>query len=282
MPRLSAVLVTLAVVLGACGSHDSTGRSGDSSDGVTTRTSLLTASTPGVTIWAPTRAGSWPVVFAVHGQTGRASDFAPLAEDLASRGAVVVAPDFREETAAHTVTDLVCAYQGMASIVGSYGGDLRRITTIGFSAGADWALALALRTDLEDPLAPYGHCLAGVAHPIAAVAISGCYVTLGPVDNGALRDVVLPVAGNPTVRITLVAGGADTICPAAQSQTAGTWLRDAGYEPELVVIPNGDHGNEIYRDWDHHFAAITGDPAGQQTALLIFAAATSSSASAPA
>jgi dienelactone hydrolase len=269
--RISVVAVACAVAA-ACGGGTSDERA---ADGVTTSTGLLKESTQGVTVWAPARAGSWPVVFAIHGSTGAATDFDPMAHDLATRGVVVVAPDFREDTVSNLVNDLVCAYQGMTTIVDQFGGDIGRgITTVGFSAGADSALAAALRTDLTDPSASYADCLAKAPMPTAAVAICGCYVTMGPSPNGRLRDVVLPVAGNENVSLTLIAGDADPICPAEQTQTATTWLRDAGYQVELVIIPGGDHGNEIYRDWDHQFAAIPGDPVGQQTAQLIFDVAT--------
>ncbi len=132
-------------------------------------------------VYAPEAAGPHPVVVFFYGgswASGRRQDYGFAARALASRGFVVVVPDYRL-VPAHAFPDFVedgaAAVRWAAANIGQHGGDPARIAVMGHSAGGHIALMLALdRRWLGD------------ASPIkAAVGLAGPYDFLPFEPNGA-------------------------------------------------------------------------------------------------
>lgn len=84
----------------------------------------------------------------VHGFAQGRFSFAPLAEAIASEGAVVfnidVAMSFPFRT---TIEEVACAVRFSRAMAADYGGDETRITLIGNSAGASTGALVAIAGD---------------------------------------------------------------------------------------------------------------------------------------
>lgn len=94
--------------------------------------------------------GAKPVVVFFYGgnwQTGSKDDYLFLGQALASRGFVVVVPDYRlypEVRYPDFITDAAAATRWTLAHIADYGGDPGRVSIMGHSAGAYIALMLAV------------------------------------------------------------------------------------------------------------------------------------------
>jgi len=140
-------------------------------------------------VYAPERppAGPMPVVMFFYGggwNSGSRADYGWVGQALASRGFLVVVPDYRlvpEVIYPSFVEDCAAATRWAQDHAADYGGDPSRLLLVGHSAGAYMALMLALDDDFLKQ--------AGVdfAHVKGAAGLSGPYDFL-PFDVASSRD----------------------------------------------------------------------------------------------
>ena len=143
-----------------------------------------------VNIYAPEDPGPWPVVLVLHGSGGSPGPYEPLAEALASEGAVVfnvrwrvAIPRFRD-----AAEDVACAVRFARANAMAYGGDATRITLLAHSAGGAIGAVVALAGEDFS-----GDCLVtgGSALPDVFVGVAnrccGCLwlLFLGPGQSGS-------------------------------------------------------------------------------------------------
>lgn len=261
-----AVLTALALLAMACSGGSATDRHPVS-------THVLTdPSTQEVLISAPADAGSWPVVFLLHGINGRADDMAELSRRLAERGVVVFAPTYRTDLSSESgkvqlVRDAECGYRLARSVAAEYGGDLDKpVAFVGWSLGATFAIQGGLDEQI-DPTRQYLSCFAEVPRADVIVALSGCYYEFA----GNPSNLFSPEEWtNPRPTITLVAGSDDRVCAPWQSEKAATQLRSHGYRARVVTIDGATHAAPVFHTIVADRMVLRAqDPAGEQTLEVI-------------
>ncbi len=100
-------------------------------------------------IYAPAEAGEWPVVVLAHGKTLSRKTMGPLAEVLASLGAVVYSASYLDtEPLVEAVEDMSCAIRYASSTAAEHGGRTDRIVVVGHSLGG--AIGFLAATSGED------------------------------------------------------------------------------------------------------------------------------------
>lgn len=265
LTRLLILLLTLAMT--ACAT--------ESSD--VTSTVISHDSTREMTVWAPEAEGPWPIVIAIHGVNLDRTDLAEAAGELAGRGAVVFAADWRP----HSVEqDLECGTRLALSVAEDYGGDLDQpFTFVGHSAGAAAALEGGLNEAAYGPGGTYRACFTGRQMPDVIVAISGCHYEFEsqsyPFDISRLS--------NDDADLVLIVGTEDQICEPWQSRDAAEALRTAGYSVEYVEIEEANHNTVIFHDCrgrpagapsfcvdEDERLTLPDDPAGREVVEAIF------------
>jgi acetyl esterase/lipase len=206
----------------------------------------------GLDIYGPKADGSLPVIVFFYGgswASGRRQDYGFAARALASRGFVVVVPDYRQ-VPAHAFPDFVedgaAALRWTVANIARHGGDATRISVMGHSAGAYIALMLAL-----DPR------WLGTDNPIrAAVGLAGPYDFL-PFEPGGAADLAFghvsdlkstqPItfavsSAGPTKPPVLLLQGVDddTVYPHNAKNLAAA-LVAAGSQAEVKLYPDLGH-----------------------------------------
>lgn len=222
-------------------------------------------STQQIRVWAPTRRGHWPVIYALPGVGGSNTDFDRLGPALARHGTVVFAAGYRPNgSGAELVRDVVCGYRYVASIAGRYGGDLAKpVTGVGYSRGAQ--LIAAVRDPSFGPGGSYHACLVPAPAPGLLVGINGCYY----VHDGVSQSFSVP-RGSPDARVVLITGEADDVCRTWQSKKAAEALMAAGFDTTLVPIPGANHYTPIFHDLVRgKWISLSHDAAGERTAHAI-------------
>ncbi|MGA8046923.1 MAG: alpha/beta hydrolase fold domain-containing protein [Dermatophilaceae bacterium] len=293
--RLARWAVAVLLVVGtvaACGSSGDTGAAGSpsqSANATDAPAGVLPGSTaeflPGLdaTLVLPTEsAGGVPLVVLVPGGGWASADpsgLAPLAHDLASRGAAVVMLTYR--TAADgaffpvPVHDVACGVGYAAGVLHAEGVEGSPVVIVGHSAGAHLAALVALAPDtFADPACPY----AAVA-PTALVGLAGPYdiTGIGPLAANLFGpdrpDPMTWLDGNPLILndrrpdlpVLLVHGTADTLVPVSFTDDFAAALRRGGHDV-TTVYPDGVTHDTVYSaevaapiiaDW---LAAITPAP----------------------
>ena len=155
---LVAAVVSVAVACGAGGGQEQTVTSHVVSD----------PTAPDLRVLAPDGKGPWPLVVALHGVGGTATDMVELATRLAAAGVVVVVPTYHSDVSTveglrRAGDDLSCAYQIARGSAPQYGGDLSQpVTVVGWSLGADLGILGTLGPP-EDP--SIGRCPGDVPRP---------------------------------------------------------------------------------------------------------------------
>lgn len=265
LTRFLILLLTLAMT--ACGT--------ESFD--VTSTVISHETTREISVWAPDAEGPWPIVIAVHGADLDRNDLAVTAEELASRGAVVFAADWRPQS---VVQDLECGTRYALSVAEDYGGDLDQpFTFIGHSAGAGAVLEGGLNEAVYGPGGTYQACFSGRRMPDVIVAISGCHFEF----DGQSYPFDTSRFSNAGADLVLIGGAEDQICEPWQSQDAADALRTAGYSVEYVEIEAANHNTVIFHDcqgrpagapsWcenDNERLALPDDPAGEEVVEVVF------------
>lgn len=295
MRRLLVLLICLALAVAGCAQESSNTSVGDkvittvavdatSSTGEVTTTESDVASTVAETssgqttttvatmgipytvdsgrrldVYTPGEPGPWPVVVVVHGLYQDKFSFAPLAEAIASEGAVVfnisVDMTFPFGTA---IEEVACAVRFSRAMAADYGGDETRITLIGNSAGAVTGAVVAMAGDdfaedcvvtegsaLVDALVGYEGPYNWATQPVFNDA--GDFVTLGEEDPELLETInpYSHIGGNPDLVVRLIHGD-DTDAewyevPRQVSVEFHQALAEAGYSAELTLLDGPSH-----------------------------------------
>lgn len=258
--RWQLLLACVLAALGAC-----TGGSAGPYE-VSSET-LRDGTTQEIRVWAPVGKGSWPVVYALPGISGRESDFDELGPALARHGVVVFATGYRTHgTLEDLGDDLGCGYRLIRRAADEYGGDLEQpVTGLGYSFGALWMLAGALQNPAGGD-SRGDECVRGLPLPNPVVGVNGCYY--------AWRGRPLPftVAGldRREADVLLVAASADRTCPSWESKKAAAALRVAGFHTRLTTIRGANHYTPLFHDVvDAKWVSVPEDPAGERTVRAI-------------
>lgn len=196
-------------------------------------------------------AGSLPVVVYFYGgawQNGDRDTYVFLAEALASRGFVVVIPDYRVYPTGRFpvfLEDAAQAVRWTVDQIGTHGGDPERLFLMGHSAGAHIGAMLALDTRYLTAAGVPADRVAGF------VGLAGPYDFL-PITGPDIRRVFATAARpEDTQPITFVRADAppmllltgtddDTVLP-RNSESLGRALRAAGGTAEVKAYPGIGH-----------------------------------------
>lgn len=226
--------------------------------------------TQDISMWAPEKEGSWPVVVAFPGLSGDRSRWDITGPALASQGVVVFATDYRERQ--YHEQDGECAYRFALTVAEEYGGDLDQpVTMVGHSNGATMVLFGGLTEAIYGPGGMYDACFTGTTRPDLIVAISGCHYEFQGQTTGF--DAGWPGRANLEADIVLIAGTDDEVCEAWQSRDAAESLRSAGYNVDLVEIAGANHWTVLFHDLvDGDVVAVPDEPAGDQVVQAILEA----------
>ena len=189
-----------------------------------------------------------PVVVFFYGgrwQYGAKEWFRFIAVTLASRGYVVVIPDYRlypEVKFPEFVVDGANAVRWTRDNISAYGGDSRRVFLMGHSAGAYIAAMLAL-----DPRWLAGVGLSADRDIAGLVGVSGPYDFLPP-NDATLADVFggpipMPIsfADGPKPPALLLAGDADRLVDPGNSIRLAEKLRSGGNDATDVIYRQQGH-----------------------------------------
>jgi len=187
------------------------------------------------------------------------SGLAPLAEHLASRGAVVVTLRYRTATEGayfpEPALDIECgiAFASTAAgrVLDDRGlGDDPTIAVVGHSAGAQLSAVAALSPTTLDPGCPYpsadADALIGLAGPYDVVAAERQAVNLfGPeyprLDQWDAGNPIVLASQRPELPVLLLHGEDDPLVPVAASETFAQALDEGGHPVELDVLAGVDH-----------------------------------------
>lgn len=215
-------------------------------------------------VFSPTAPGSFPVVVVFHGGGwvgGHPNEIAPLARELAAAGAVVFNAPYRLALRGGgypmTFEDASCAVRFARRHAHQFGGDPASVTVVGYSAGAHIGAVTALAGDSFA-----GDCAAesGNALPDVFVGVAGPYDTnvLDPLlliffgsdrteDPAAWADgnPYTHLGTNPDLVVRLIQGKLDLLVPAGFATGFHQALLEAGYDSELTIIEDGDHGSVV-------------------------------------
>jgi acetyl esterase/lipase len=208
----------------------------------------------------------WPVAVVVHGGFWRAAysldHIGHLCASLTTTGLATVSLEYRRlgERGGGwpgTMLDVAAGLDSLREIAPNYGLDLRRLVTIGHSAGGHLALWLAARPRVpegsplhaRDPLRVHGAvALAGVVNLRrgASLGLSNHVVEtlLGgsPVDQPERYAAASPFELLPLgVRQALVHGREDSVVPAEISQAFCERAREVGEAVRCLMLPGVGH-----------------------------------------
>ncbi|MDJ0925177.1 MAG: prolyl oligopeptidase family serine peptidase [Acidimicrobiia bacterium] len=211
--------------------------------------------------------GPAPLVLLLHGGGNKGNDeMEPLAQDLASRGAVVAVPTYysgqprTRQDVLDTFEDVVCAIRYARYRAVDLGADPNNVTLVGFSYGGYPAMAIAVAMDGSYDFA----CLPEYAHrPQAVIGLGGAYAydaqiaTLGWEEEYS-QFTTRGNAGNSDTPIVMVHGAHDMNVPIDHAEHFYRTLDDSGRSVALQVL-----------DTRHAELIDPNDPAGAEAADTI-------------
>lgn len=214
-------------------------------------------STQMLDVYAPTEPEPWPVVVIVHGLGETKAGVAFYSKDIANQGAVVFAANWYATMPSLAAQqggkgfrqgfeDIACAVRFARTRASDYGGDPKRVTLVGWSAGAAAGAWLALSGN-HHPWLRETDCFVGVsALPDAFVGIGGCYnfADFLKEKDPELWELVSPYAyigNNPNLQVRLIHGEVDSTCPVEDAAQFHEALEAAGYDVTLTVLEQTGH-----------------------------------------
>lgn len=258
--RLSAIIVA-TVLLGAlcvaCGPSD------PSPLNVLTESDLeyLMDASEQLDVLYPEEPGPWPLVIVAHGGYQTRGDYAPLAEAIASEGAVVFNVDWLDRFPfASGINQLGCAIRFARAVAADFGGNPDRVVIFGHSRGAFAAIGVSLTGGLSSA----GCSVAsGSSLPDGFVGYEGPYDMVEQYYEGTGMDyrpmqqedpdlwhALNPYSGlgqNPDLALRLIHGGDEADDNSFPSLGLSTEfhraLTSAGYDSDLTVVDGALHGS---------------------------------------
>lgn len=197
-----------------------------------------------------------PVVVFFYGGSwkgGERGSYLFVAQALASRGFVVVVPDYRvfpQVRLRGFMQDAAAAVRWSRQEVARYGGDPARLFVMGHSAGAHIATMLAyddrhLRAAGLERGAIRG--VIGLAGPYDFVPTDPDYVTILSEDGGFERGLPVSHVRGGEPRTLLVTGGRDTTVSPTNTDSLVAKLRAAGSAVADRRFPDHNHYTVIGR-----------------------------------
>jgi len=208
-------------------------------------------------VFTPGGPGPWPVVIIIGGAFTAKSEYAFLAEAIASDGAVVfdvgvsMYPPFEDAT-----RQVACAVRFARATAGDYGGDASEIVLFGHSAGAAIGMVVAMAGDdyARDCVATdesaLVDALVGYEGPYDWATTDYEMINLAPLreEDPDLWEAIDPhthIGGNPDLVVRLVHGddadGRWYDVPLDVSVELHQALLEAGYDTELTIVAGADH-----------------------------------------
>lgn len=205
-------------------------------------------------LYRPMGEGPWPLLVFLYGggwESGSRQEYAFAGRAYASRGFVVVVPDYRltgEAPFPEFLRDCAAATAWAQREGRAYGADVERTVLVGHSAGAYNAAMLALD--------PRWLAEAGAPQPVRAWAgLSGPYdflpLTPGPglrtfgavADQPATQPINFAGAGDPPT--FLAWGGKDKVVMPRNSERLAARLRAAGVRVVERLYPGAGHADLV-------------------------------------
>ncbi|UZJ31025.1 alpha/beta hydrolase [Streptomyces endophytica] len=183
-------------------------------------------------------AGPLPTVLLWHGIGPDERDvLEPLARTAATRGLLVLVPDWRSDAADGGRSQLLESLAFARKEAGGLGGNGESFVLAGWSAGAGAALGVALRPEVAEEW-----------RPKAVVGIAGRY-DLPARTTGTAPLADLAAGRDPAVPVHLVHGSRDPIVAPQYSRDLAEALRAAGH-PVTLQEPDTDHAGVIMTAYD--------------------------------
>ena len=226
-------------------------------------------------VYAPIRAGSWPVMLFTHGFGGNRKGYVALSQAIAERGAVVFTFDWPATVEDIALRDdgrgvremietAACAVRFAKARALQYGGDPERVTLGGHSYGGYIVAWVGLAGGQSDRLwdefaserggpPPQVECVepGGSARVDAIVAIAGGYNVWDvprywekAPDLLALTDPYGRIGDDGDLRVRLIHGENDDLVPVSDAVSLNEALAEAGYDTKLTLWEGG-HGVPI-------------------------------------
>ena len=208
-------------------------------------------------VFAPTESGPWPVVVLIPGAFQHKSAYEFLAEEIASEGAVVFNVDVRTENPFPAIEKVACSVRFARAEAAAYGGDPTHITLVGHSGGAATGMVVALTGDeyardcaVTDTTAELD-ALVGYEGPFdwATQDYQGVNFTVLEETDPDQWEAINPyshLGGNPDLVVRLIHGDDADVAwyevPRAVSVEFDEVLLEAGYDTELILLQDADHG----------------------------------------
>jgi len=219
-----------------------------------------------VDIYYPENPGPWPVIVTIHGRPRTPADMAPIARDLARRGAVVYNADYRgvrpvTKGFPESINDVSCAVRFARATASAYGGDGEHLVLVGHSQGGYVGSLVSLSGD--EFVGPAGNCLAdedgvvdrqaslpdGFVH-VAGVSIiyddlrlDWIYFGGSPAEKpDAWRrgEILNHIGGNPELVVGIIFERGDPVLHDRHATRLHGALRDAGYDVRLRLMDEGN------------------------------------------
>jgi arylformamidase len=191
-------------------------------------------------------AGPKPVHVFLHGGYWRAQDkqnFAFIAEPLVAEGVVTVVTNYElcpASTLDGVAESAIAAVDWVRGNIARFGGDPRRISLSGHSAGAHLA-AEVLAHDWDDPSFLSGMiAISGIFDPRPVMGTTVNAEVRLTEDIAARRDVERRPVKAPC-RVSIFAGGLEPWQWIDQSYRYGHHLHRRGLNPEVHVLPRWGH-----------------------------------------
>ena len=217
-----------------------------------------------VDVYAPAESGELPVVVLAHGGTLSRKAMGPLAEELASRGAVAYSVSYMDTVPfVEAVEDLSCAIRYASSTAADHGGDADRIVVVGQSLGAAMAFVASTSGDDHTPswcLAPdewpevTGYVGYEGPYDVAYVARLNDITGLEQSDPDTWHSVnpYSQIGRHDDLKVRLIHGIDDgtqwyDILPEI-SEDFERSLSEAGYDVELITVDGASHSGHNQTD----------------------------------